>query len=637
MSRDRLHRFEHDGKRFALDTETCFCFECDAISWDVLEFYPEATPEAIYQLLGGKYDRAELAEVLGELDWLRATKSILAEPKREDMLKVYEVERGLKRLTLALPREETAKAQTRKSWFGRRGAVTPAPAIAAGAISLLLTRSEAQKELRLEFVEHQAIADPDLIAECGAQAVKAAKLAGKQLMCAVCVADVTVARPPAALEGHRVSVRLEFKDADMLPHVRALAKANGATLARLAKVIQPAAEGVTGQIVVCPGHPKFGGVVEALDQAGFANIELDLDGAYVANPKLEPLTMLDGLSQSAVYYAQQLLERHYFRLDPIASLFWHVYSGSPRRRSDPVGTNEFAVDAAGAIYPCWKMAGIESLRLGSLADGVIDEEKVRRFDDVGSLTTADCIRCWVRNLCGGGTAAVHRALTGSFRTPYTPWCDGQRSWMAAAVSAFQMLSSQGVQFDRLYKTLGRSEKPSLFTLARAALTMTIGVRPIEEADAPLLIQWENWNEAAYFLFNESGVMLATQYDREMDALHPSPTEQELVLIRKNGESFGLFKMRPDRIPGVARAWIYMRDESDYASDAVRKGFRAILKEAGALQAVKRLTVPVSPKEQGLRAFLEAVGFASEGVLREALYLHGAHHDVTLYSITTERL
>jgi uncharacterized protein len=640
MPREILHRFEHDGKRFAIDPETCFCFECDAISWDVLEHYPQEPVNRVYQLLGDKYCRKELSEVVGELEWLRATKSILTPPKREDVLKIYEVERGLKQVAVALSREAPPSDPARRGWFGKGAAAAPGAAREIGreTIGLLLSRSGAQKDLAIEFVEDQYVHSPDLIAELCAYALKAGRLSGKNLTAAVHVTNLALAKPPEALRDHAVGVRIEFQDASgALDHLRALAQPGEHALSRLAKVIQPAAPGVTGRIVVRPIHPKFGGVVEELDSAGFAIIELDLDGAFVTTPDLDPQAMLEGLSRSAVYYAQRLLKHHYFRLDPIASLFWRIYTGSPLRRSDPAGTNELAVGAQGAIYPCRRMVGVADMKLGSITDGTLDEESVRRFDDVGSLTTPECIRCWARNLCGGGPAAVHQAFTGSFRKPHEPWCDMQRSWMAAAVSAFQMLSSAGVHFERVYKALGRKDKPSLFTQARAMLTMTIGVRPIEEADAELLTRWENWNETAYFLFTETGLLLATKYDREMDSLHPRGIDQELVLIRRTGEPFGLFKVRPERLSGVARGWLYMRDGADYASDAVRKGFRAILKEASAQQAIRKLLVPVSPKEHGLQGFLEATGFEREGILREALYLHGAYHDITVYSLTTDLL
>ena len=82
-----LHRFQIDDKRFVIDPTTCFCFECDHISWDVLEYYPQEPINRIYHLLEGRHPRKELEEVVGELEWLRVTKAILVSSKDEDLLK----------------------------------------------------------------------------------------------------------------------------------------------------------------------------------------------------------------------------------------------------------------------------------------------------------------------------------------------------------------------------------------------------------------------------------------------------------------------------------------------------------------------------------------------------------------------
>ena len=634
MPREVLHRFEYDGKRFAIDPETCFCFECDAISWDLLDHYPHETSNRIYHLLGERHDPKELSEVIGELEWLRATSSILPPPKQEEMLKVYEVERGLKRLSLAI--QEGATARARKRWFGA-GEAPPeageARHLAHGAIALLFARSGKQTELELELVAAGRLSRPEAAAQLAVHAFRSATLAGKKLTVLVRVDAIAPSKCPAVLDGHTVSAQLVLTSADdAATHIGTFARAIEGSLPRLSKMFATDAEGVSGRIIVRPGHPRFGGVVEALDGAGFGTIELDVDGAYVADSDLDPAVLVAALSESAVYYAQRLLKHQYFRLDPIAPLFWRIYNGKPVRRTDPIGTNELAVDGDGGVYPCRSLIGVEGFRLGSVRDAALDEGALSRYEDVGSLTTPACIHCWARNLCGGGTAAVHHALSGSHRTPHEPWCDGQRAWLESVVSAFQLLSSAAVNFERIHNSLGGKGKTSLFTLARAALRMTIAVRPVEESDAPMLAQWENWNESAYFLFNGGGVLLATTYDREMDALHPRGIEQELMLTRRNGEPLGLFKIRPEPLPGVAQGWIYMHAEANYASESVRKGFRAIIEEAGAQQAVTRLTVSAAPHETGLRAFLEGVGFDHAGDMREALYLHGAYHDVAVYRL-----
>ena len=72
-----LHRFEFAGRHYLVDPETCFCVECDAISWDVSEYYPATPANRILSLLEDRHPRTELEEVISELEWLRATNAIL--------------------------------------------------------------------------------------------------------------------------------------------------------------------------------------------------------------------------------------------------------------------------------------------------------------------------------------------------------------------------------------------------------------------------------------------------------------------------------------------------------------------------------------------------------------------------------
>ena len=637
MSTELIHRFEQDGKRFAIDPESCFCFECDEISWDVLAYYPATPVNRIYHELGERHDVKELAEVIGELEWLRSTKSILSVTPPDQAFKQFEVERGLKRLSVRLPETTVQVQEEKRGWFGKAPQVVSNTAREVGraAVGLLLGRSGNQASLEIEFVEAGVIRNPECIADLCTEALKQASLAGKKLTAAVRVADIDLARPLDALRGHGIAVRLEFTDpSDVASHLTALAKADFSSLSRLAKAVQPGAPGVSGRIVVCPNHADFGAVVPALDKAGFSVIELDLHSCYVVNPDLKPEEMLEGLSKSAVYYAERLLRGRYFRLDPIAALFYHIHEGKTLRRSDPAGTNELAVDRDGALYPSWRMVGQDAFRAGSVLDASVDEELLRQFDDVGSLTTGICRRCWARNLCGGGCAAVHHALTGSIRTPHEAWCDAQRAWMGAAVSAFNLLSAEGVNFTRIYQTLGGAPagKLSLLTKARAALQMTVAMRPIEESDAEMLAKWENWSDSSYFLCHPRGLLLATVYDREMDALHPQTLEQEMVLTRRDGTAFGFLRLGPGDVAGVAQAWVFMKDPADYDSEEVRKGFRLLLGEAGKDQQLRRIVIPAADREPALHRFLEALGFSKAGTFREALYLHGQFHDVSVFAL-----
>jgi len=627
-----LHRFEHDGRRYVIDPETCFCFECDAISWDVLEHYPRTPVNRIYHLLRERHPEKELGEVVGELEWLRVTKSILPPPK--DASADMRVERGLRMLFVQLPAPPDAEVESVRRWFKRGGTAAPTAAeFAREAAQLLLARSGPHQSLELKLALPEAAPSEAAaqLAPALEEAFRLARLAGKELCVGVTLPKLEPASLPGSLEGHRLSATLELREQVDAALLRKFAGAAGLSLARLAAVCKPSAE-QTLRLVVSPRHPGYGGAIAALEQAGFTLMELDLDDAFAAMPEADAAAMMGAMHENAVYYAERLLAGTYYRVDPIAELFRRIHLGEPQPRTDPIGTNAWALDATGGIYPDPRFFGQEAFLLGTLQNGEIATDAVKQFDDVGARTTASCLRCWARNLCGGGTAVVHHARSGSFRQPETAWCDAQRAWLHAAVAAFSVLSGAGVNFSRTYAHFGHSKRPSLLTLARAALQMHVGLRPIEEADAEWLIRWENWNEAAYFTCHESGVLLATHYDREMDALHPRGIEQEFVLTTRSGGTLGLLKLRPEHLPRTARAWFYLRDEASCHAETVRKGVRHLVRQAAENQAIDTVLTPVGPKEDALAGFLEAVGFQHIGTEREALYLHGAYHDVRIFAL-----
>jgi hypothetical protein len=72
-----IHTFERNGKYFAIDVHNTFCFECDEITHDTLQYYPENKQNKIIHILYSKYSKAELIEVCGEIEWLRTIGSIL--------------------------------------------------------------------------------------------------------------------------------------------------------------------------------------------------------------------------------------------------------------------------------------------------------------------------------------------------------------------------------------------------------------------------------------------------------------------------------------------------------------------------------------------------------------------------------
>jgi len=612
MEASSLHRFEQGGRRFVLDMETCFCFECDEVSWAVMEHYPHTPVNRILHLLGEHHPVREVEEVIGELEWLRSTKSILPALGPKERLKQFEGTPELREVDLRLP-----------------ALIGPAcDSLVSGALTLLLGRSASRKELVLRLHTPEAKFHPGGLARLVERAFRDLRLAGKSLS-----VDVVVPLPNSTpLREHQASALLALSDAGGVgPLLDKLSSAVSGRLSKLSAVTEGAAGAAMG-VVLVPADASFCEVIPWLNEQGFKRIDIDLPAAYLARPGLDPAAVLIGMQTAAVYYAQQLLKGNFFRLEPMASTFRQIYEGMAQSRSDGSGTHALAVDERGDIYPSRYFMGNAAFRLGSVTDGSLDDTTRGAFDDLGVATTAPCIHCWARNLCGGGHSAIHHSLGGGIRKPNSAWCERQRDWFAAAIAAFNLLSSQGVNFARLHQNLQPRKKLSLWQAARTAMTMKVGVRPIEESDAPLLTRWENWSDATYFLGNEYGMFLATTYDREMDSLHPRGIEQELMIVSKRNETLGLLKLRPEPRLGMARVWFFLKDPAGYAESGLRKSFGYILKEAAGQTTFNTLIAAAGPGDPGLGDFLKALGFQHAGSERQALFVHDAYHDVDVYTL-----
>jgi len=633
MATESLHRFVEDDRRFVIDTETCFCFECDDISWDVLELYPNTPVNRIKHLLKDKHDPNEVEEVIGELEWLRHTSAILPKPKKDESSKHPSSAGTLESLSISLPHQD-AENRARRRWGGSKTeSESPAKTFGLDAVALLLARAGDQL-VRLVFIEQGTVRDANLIAELCKHAQRSARLAGRALTTEVCVENVKCSGLPDTVEGHGLSMSVVLAgEADAQAALDLIAGLNNASLNKWGKILQSPGDGVTGHVTLRPAHPNFAASVPALRSAGFNWIRLDLTGAFAADASLDAEAMAEALNEVARSYAESLAANKYFRLDPIAELFNFIYEGKPNHRADTAGAHSLFIDHEGTIYPHQDFSHLESFKLGTLTSGEISEDRREPFFDLGAQNVGVCHACWARGLCGGGAAAVHHARTGAIHTPDETWCEAQRKWLAALVASFNVLSSKGVDFTRVYQSLTLTGRPSVFAVLKSAFQQTVGMRPIEEADGEMLAAWEEWNDAAYFSFSETSVLMTTQYDREMDALHPVGQQQELMLVQQDGTPFGLFRVKPERVKGAAEVSIYFRNESDYASDAVRKGIQNLLKQAGGQQELRRLTASVTASETTLQQFLEALGFQKEGTLREALFLHDAYHDIHLYGIT----
>lgn len=600
-----LHRFERGGTRFAMDPDTVFCFQCDDISWDVLESYPGAHANRIAHELGSKHDSRVVHEVIGELEWLRISKSILQPVDFQASLKALDEFSHLVCVEADLD-----------------GASAVAPELLDGAARLLALRSGPKGGLTLRVRWPASNTPPNAqLLDAITRSANNAAWAGKKVDIEFRVIGVNLRQPSITID-----LCLPIPSATF----EYPAELNRDGFADLRTVVRIVDKFPGARLVWRPRANNVAETMKTICDAGLLRLEIDVEGAYLhAGPDGTP-AMADALSEAARWYAEYLAKGGRARVEPFAELFRRVHAGDPRPRMDETGVRSLFIQPDGSVYPSEHFVE-PTYRVGNVITGEWNEDASLPFGDLGYPITAGCARCWARNVCGGGYAAIHRARTGAMRGPDPTWCDAHRAFLESAIAAFHAIAGAGLDYGRLHAHLGSAEGPGLLTRARVVLGPGIGLRPLREADAALLTRWESWRRAAYFLLNERNVLTGHQYAREMDALHPLPHEHEFVIVRRDGDPAGLLRLRPG-CSGTIDFYLYLHAENDYADKRMRKGLEGMLAQAFGEQHRRRVLLYSAPWEQPLRGLAESAGFRPSGPLRDALFTRGRYHDVLVHEL-----
>ncbi len=615
----RLYRFEKQGRRIALDTESCFCFECDPIAWEVLSYFPQTPAEAMLHALEGRFPRRELEEVLNELEWLRSTRAILTPIRGEQFFERLKTEPGLEQgtLSLCLPEHESVAVDV--------------PSLIERTLLFFLARSRVS-DFCYEIIIAKDFYGADEIWHAVEKTFRLAEACKRRLTVQI-VGEEPSGHP---WKPHRVSLVRKATDADMLRQARASLIRN---LSRPMPTGQASEAAEVGQWMLrfAVQQPKFAETVQQVWATGFRVIEVDLDDVYSAATDADLPVLFDELHTLLRRYRESLRKGLRLWVEPFASWFKRIYEGTPITRSDGAGQGSLFTDVRGRVYPNRAFAAAGKYCLGNVWDGSWDETAQKPFETVGAVLTPPCMACWARHICGGGYTTAHVRFSNMPNQPAAPWCDAQRRLIEDALAAFTELTALGIPFpshaEEVWEQAPRGPRLSWREMFKAVLYARIGLRPLAESDAAILQKWENWNASACFSFAPEGVMLSTEYDWEMEALHPRENVRFFILHEGDERPIGVVRIEPHVLPGTLQLSLYVHPADLYRRRAFQRSIRGVLQQltlSYAATGIRRLLIPAADHEEELKRFLAAVGLQPAGVLREALFLHGRYHDVQVF-------
>lgn len=611
MSKIRpIYTFEREGKFFAVDIFDTFCFECDKITYDTLQYYPENTQNKILHILSTQYSEKELLEVWNELEYLRSTGSILKHQKIENW--VQSLTQTFHLDTLSFLIDENSLPRTQK------------------IISLAMLKAvpyiQANQKFQINLWVHQKYEIlQDFLRIINELIHEKFPIKEKKI-------QIDIYLPIT----DNIKKKLKVEDVEQLflvfPNISTEFVKQIETFNE--KEFLDFINSQNGYILFLPEELRFSSTVENIFNYGIKKVIIDLSAPLVLNSDIEIETFFRELTQLTLMYTQQLKKGKRYILEPFMQLFRGIQHGIPTKRRDPAGLQEWFMTPNGDVYGGYLYYKKNACFMGNIQKDEIPLRDAEGLYRLGINTTPACINCWAQNFCGGGYGMLHYQYTGKATEPKKEWCIAQRQWLEEIIVRYQELNNAGIALSSDMPIHIDIQKPGKLTVLkhifRSLFKENISIRPLRPQDEDWLAQWETWNDNIYFTLKNGNILTTTIHEKEQEILNTTRDYEEWVIIDKKTKPRGLIKIQPHTIPNLSVVCIYFHNPNDYTNKDIQDNFQILFNQIRNRFPKNRWLVYVNPDDTPLVSFIEKLQFQKIGTLRDALFLHNKYHPVDIY-------
>ncbi|MCX8063694.1 MAG: hypothetical protein N3G21_00790 [Candidatus Hydrogenedentes bacterium] len=596
MGCPKLHKFTRDSKFFVVDPQNTFCFECDEITYQIIDYYPEVPLTKVINALSNKYkySEVEIREVWGELEFLRVSGLILKREKLESWVKEITTIPTLRKIVFYI--DDTLVSGESRGIFFSRGLLKALP---------LIRREESNIELMFSACYSS-------LNDCGEIIESVSKYFPTSDKKHILVGYV-FPLPYELAEKWRISTsdRVFVHLSDNTPEPNKIKK-----------------------IEIYPSQLDLLPIVKRLVENEIFEFEIHFESLYGLNKEVKVEDIFAQINQIADYYIHILKKGKQLVINPFADMFNRVQKGIPKKISDPAGIHEWFISSSGEIYGGYLYYLRKLGKIGSIEEPEYSNKENLSLLNRGVDIIPQCVDCWAKHLCGGGNPVIHYEFTRKFNRPDKNWCDLQRDWIESMITKFQEVGE--IDFSLVGKPLSGNQntKISKFSILkhmfRGFLTERFFIRSVKPQDEAFLARWENWNTATYYSFFESTVFTTSMFEKEQEILNAQRGYEEYVIVDRRNNPRGLIRVRPEKVPNLTYIWVYFNNPEDYQSKSVEKSFQEIISFVKNLKPAGKYLFPVVRGDTKLSTFFERLGMKKLGTLREAVFFHRTYSDVDLY-------
>ena len=448
-----IHAYKLNGYNIVIDGCSGSIHAVDDVAWDVIDLFPDHSPEEITKALLEKYaarpdvTAEELAACIADVQSLKDAGKLWAPDTFAPMAGTFKERSGDVVKALCLHVAHTCNLNcaycfaSQGRFHGERGLMSFE--VGKQALDYLMDHSGTRRNLEVDFFGGEPLMNWDVVKRLVAYARSVEKERGKNFRFTLTTNGMLIDDEVIDFANREMSNVVLSLDGRKEIHDRLRVDYAGrGSYDRIVPLFQKLVRSRGGKNYYMRGtfthaNPDFTNDLFHMADLGFT--ELSMEPVVCAPDDPAALTAEDIETVKGQY---ELLAKEMLRREKAGQpiTFYHYMldlTDGPciykRISGCGSGTEYMAVTPWGDLYPCHQFVGDEGYRLGDVWHGVTNTALREEFRACNAYARPECDGCWARLWCSGGCAANAYHATGSIRGVYAPGCELFRKRIECAV------------------------------------------------------------------------------------------------------------------------------------------------------------------------------------------------------------
>lgn len=443
-----LHKFSMNGINILMDILSGAVHAVDDVAYDIADIYPDEGVDVLCERFSDKYSREQIEEAVGELEELKEAGLLYTEDEYEQVLEqVKNRAPVVKALCLHVAHDCNLKCKycfaEEGEYHGKRSLMSTE--VGKKAIDFIIANSGNRRNLEVDFFGGEPLMNFEVVKEIVEYGREQEKLHGKNFRFTITTNGVLLDDEKQKYINenmHNVVLSLDGRK-------------------EINDFMRPRAGGQGSYDLIVP---KFQKLADSRNQTDYYvrgtfthhNLDFSKDIFHFADDlgfkqvSVEPV-VADSTEDYAIQ--EEDLETIYKEYEKIAEElyirhktgekdfnFFHFMvdlTGGPcvakRLSGCGSGTEYMAVSPEGDLYPCHQFVGQPEFKLGTVFEGIKNNEIREEFANCNVYTKPDCKKCWAKFYCSGGCMANASHYAGSIMGTYDIGCKLQRKRLECAI------------------------------------------------------------------------------------------------------------------------------------------------------------------------------------------------------------